>query len=127
MTKWTKVIYLAGAYRGESEYIVEENILLAREWAIKLWYYGFIVFCPHLNTYRFGGAYGLPDSVWLQGDIEILKRCDYLAVLPGLNTLCSSGTRKEIDTAIELNIPIFYLGIDKDLVQLRDYYRVHED
>ncbi len=32
--------------------------------------------CPHKNTAGFGGLPGCSDDMWLQGDLELLRRCD---------------------------------------------------
>jgi hypothetical protein len=118
--KWTKIIYLAGPYRAETEYLVSKNIAAAREIAVELWGSGFVVICPHLNTAMFGGALGLPDDVWLVGDLVIVRRCDLLVVLPGWRF--SNGTKKEIEVAREIGIPVYYWENPDDQLFLRHFY-----
>jgi len=47
----------------------------------------------------------VPDEVFLAGDIEILKRCDLVVMVPGWEN--SSGAKEERNVAIEHNIPVF--------------------
>lgn len=60
--------------------------------------------CPHTNMRFFQNA--APDEVWLDGDLELLKRCD--AVLMTDNWKQSSGARAEHDFALSLGLRIFY-------------------
>jgi len=100
-----KVLYLAGPYRAPTLRGIINNIRKAEKVAIALWQAGFAVICPHLNTALFDGV--CDDKVFLEGDLEILKRCDIVVVLPGWED--SEGTRKEIALAEKLGIPILKL------------------
>jgi hypothetical protein len=62
------------------------------------------VICPHKNTALFDGA--ADDSVWLAGDVEILKRCDVVFAMPGWEK--SEGARAEIKEARRLKLEIIY-------------------
>src|SRR5262245_44293226 len=100
-----KVVYTAGPYRdARGPRFIELNIRAAEEVAIQLWQWGYAVICPHANTRHFDGA--APDTVWLEGDLEIIRRVDTMVVLPRWQT--SSGTKAEIALAEKLGIPIFY-------------------
>lgn len=98
-----KVAYVAGPYRAASEWEVVCNIRAAEAVAIDLWRMGFAVICPHKNSALFGGI--ADDSVWLEGDLEILHRCDLLVTVP--RWLESSGARAEVDWALRWGIPVF--------------------
>ena len=99
-----KIIYIAGAYRNKTEWGLVENIRHAEREAIKLWQQGWVVICPHKNTAFFGGT--CPDNVWLEGDIEILKRCDAVYMLS--NWQSSIGAKRELEVALENNKEIIY-------------------
>jgi hypothetical protein len=101
-----RVFYVAGPYRSNTEWGLVENIRQAEYVASLLWSWGFAVISPHKNTAHFGGIHGLNDDVWLKGDLEILKRCDMVVVLPGWEN--SSGTKEEIELAKENHMPIYY-------------------
>lgn len=75
-----KVVYVAGPYRSETIWGVRQNILAAEARALDLWRAGWAVICPHKNTAFFDGA--ASDDVWLKGDMEILRRCDAISLLP---------------------------------------------
>lgn len=98
-----KIAYVAGPFRGPNAWEIEQNIRRAEEVSLEVWRTpGWCAICPHTNSRFFQGA--APDSVWLEGDIEILRRCDALVLAP--NWSKSSGTRAEVRVAIELKIPI---------------------
>lgn len=99
-----KVAYIAGKYRDKYASGIHDNIEKARAVAVEYWKKGFAVICPHLNTAYFDGA--CDDNVWLEGDIEILKRCDVLVVLPSWEE--SLGTKAEIKIAEEYGVEIIY-------------------
>lgn len=98
------VIYIAGPFRGKNSWEMECNIRRAEERALEAWNIpGVAVICPHTNTRFFQGA--APDEVWLDGDLEILLRCDVVLLTPDWQR--SSGARAEVDFARQNNIPVF--------------------
>ncbi len=98
-----KVVYLAGPYRSDTEYGVHRHIQNAERLALEVWQLGAVCLCPQKNTAYFGGA--LPDSVWLEGDLELLRRSDAVLVVP--NSDGSVGTANEIALASKSGIPVF--------------------
>lgn len=79
-----RVAYIAGPYRDpRGAYYVRQNIRVAEEAALALWRAGFAVICPHMNTALFDGA--ADDAVWLAGDLEIIKRCDFVVMVGDWN------------------------------------------
>lgn len=98
-----KLAYVAGPFRGANSWEMEQNIRQAETLALELWRQGFAVICPHTNTRFYQGA--APDDVWLQGDLEMLRRCDCLVLMPDWSR--SVGARTEAKFAQEHNIPVF--------------------
>ena len=101
-----RVIYVAGRYHSSCEWELEGFIRQAEDASLRLWRDGWSVICPHKNTAHFGGALGIPDSTWLEGDIEILKRCDAIYMLS--NWKESSGAKEELKIAEQLGLEIYY-------------------
>lgn len=102
-----KVIYIAGAYRDRrGEWFVRQNIRRAEAAAEFVWQHGAVALCPHKNTAGFGGLPGCPDDTWLQGDLELLKRCDAVWMLTGWKD--SAGASVERDFAVDNGIPVLY-------------------
>ena len=97
-----KLAYVAGPYRAATEYQLVQNIRTAESLALELWKAGFAVLCPHKNTAHWGGA--CPDAVWLDGDIEMLSRCDL--VVTTKNWQKSEGARAEVMFASANGIPV---------------------
>lgn len=102
------LVYVAGPIRPKNGQTLEGNLQAAKDIALELWKDGLAVICPHANT-------DLPISVadkaceeatWLNGDLEMVARCDAVVVCPGWET--SSGTKGEIDFAKSREIPIYY-------------------
>lgn len=89
------VVYIAGPFRGVDHWAIHQNVRSAEALALEVWRAGAVAICPHLNTEHFQGS--LPDDVWLEGDLEILGRCDAVLLAPRWET--SSGTRAEIEYA----------------------------
>ena len=98
-----KVIYIAGPFRGSNSWEIEQNIRRAETLNLEVWRAGAVAICPHTNTRFFQGA--APDSVWLEGYLEVVRRCDALIYL--FNSEDSSGTQTEIKAAKEYLMPIF--------------------
>ncbi len=98
-----KLIYVAGPFRADNAWDIEQNIRRAEECALGLWRMGAAVICPHTNTRFFHGA--ADDSIWLNGDLEILRRCD--AVYMVLRWERSSGARAEKEEAEKHGLKVF--------------------
>lgn len=101
-----KVVYVAGPYRAGTAYQVEQNINAARAVALEWWRRGWVAICPHANTAHFDGE--LPDQVWLDGDKELVRRCDALALVEGWDR--STGALGELGVALKLGIPVYKPG-----------------
>lgn len=98
-----RVIYVSGKYRGKDENEVFENIVRAREVAVKLWLDGWGVICPHTNSFFMGSKLG--DKMFIEGDLEILRRSDAIYMLKGWEQ--SEGARLEYNCAVELGLEIY--------------------
>lgn len=96
------IIYISGKYSGN----IEENIEIARKVAIELWEKGYSVVCPHLNTVHFELDCKCVYEDYINGDLEILARCDAIIMLQGWNG--SNGATMEKEFAKSLGIPIYY-------------------
>jgi hypothetical protein len=97
------VVYVAGPFRGKDSWEMENNIRRAEALALEVWREGMAALCPHANTRFFQGA--APDTTWLEGDLELLRRCD--AVLLTRDWARSVGAREEKRFAESLGIPCF--------------------
>jgi len=97
------IVYVAGAYRADTESGVYHNIQKARRVAEQLWAKGWPTICPHLNSAYMGGV--APDEVFLQGGLLMLERCDRVVLVPGW--IDSAGTRAEIAHARARGLPVF--------------------
>jgi hypothetical protein len=104
-----RLVYIAGPYRAETEAGVRHNVWNASIVAERVWKLGACAVCPHLNTAFFGGI--VEDQAFLDGDIELLKRCDAVMLVAGWAR--STGTQGEVKVAQEEGIPVF-----QDIVQL---------
>ena len=107
-----KVIYIAGPFRGPNHWAIAENIRNAERAALEVWRMGAAAICPHANTAHFQDA--APDDIWLKGDLEILRRCDGILMLPTYKE--SKGATAEMQEALTLGMPVFF-----DHTQLKDW------
>jgi hypothetical protein len=97
-------VYIAGKFRGPDSWAMEQNIRAAETLALEVWRLGAAALCPHTNTRFYQGA--APDQVWLDGDLELLRRCDALLTVD--NWLDSVGAREEVRFARAAGIPVFH-------------------
>lgn len=113
--------YTAGPYRAPTIWGVVQNIRAAEAVAVELWRLGFGVICPHKNTALLDGANGgdaFGDAdVWLKGDLEMLRRCDFVVMLPGWER--SHGAMAERDFAVKRGIPVYYWPEDRQALERR--------
>ncbi len=106
-----KVVYVAGPFRSvnpngrSNSWGVQSNVMRAMALALEVWKLGHAAVCPHSNTMFFQDADGCVDDVWLNGDLEILKRCDAVLMTPDYER--SSGARAERDEALRVGLPVF--------------------
>lgn len=99
-----RVVYIAGPFRGPDHWAIAENIRRAERLAFEVWRLGAAALCPHLNTIHYQGS--LPDRVWLDGDLEMLARCDAVLLTP--DWAQSVGATAERAHAIGVGVPVFY-------------------
>jgi len=99
-----KVIYVAGAFRADSSWRIEQNVRRAEEAALKLWKEGWAVICPHTMTRFYQDE--CPDDVWLDGCMALLFVSDAAYFLKGWQG--SLGSIKEHEFAKELELDIIY-------------------
>ena len=104
-----EVIYVAGPYRAETEWELEQNIRDAEDATVRLVRAGYAVVCPHKNTAHLGGA--APDEVWLKMYLAILERCDSLYLLKKWRR--STGTVREWKRALAKGLKIYEEGINE--------------
>lgn len=100
-----RVIYVAGAYRSKSLNKIWENINHAMRQSRKLWLAGWAVICPHANT-AFMDEMPKTDDMFINGDLEILKRCDAIYMLQGWEN--SVGATGEFNLAMELGLEVYF-------------------
>lgn len=99
-----RLVYIAGPFRGSHAWEIECNIRRAETLALGVARMpGLFPVCPHTMGRYYSGA--APDEVWLEGDLELLRRCDAVLLVPGWER--SSGTRAEVAEAHRLSIPVF--------------------
>lgn len=120
-----RLIYIAGPYRstnpdGKSNaWGVQQNVMRAMARALEVWRRGHAAVCPHANTMFFQDADGCADSVWLEGDVEILRRCDAVMTVDGWQQ--SKGATAEVLIATKGGKPII------DSVNSLEIYLAHQD
>jgi hypothetical protein len=110
-----RVAYIFGPYRAATEYGVLQNVRASENLAAQLWSMRCPAISPHMNTGFFGGL--ASDQTWLDGTLELLRRCDYLVGLPGWSK--STGSIGEVREALRLGKPVFKPDVPTAVI--RDY------
>lgn len=110
-----KVFYIAGPYRADNPRKILENIRAAEAVAIEVWKSGNVALCPHLNSRFMDGI--CDDFVFLEGAIELMKRCDAVILVPGWEK--SKGALAEVEMARKLNIHVYDRAITKTIPTIK--------
>lgn len=124
-----RVVYLAHKIRDPRGIWYQfQNHRTAEKIAMELWNMDLAVICPGKNTEHFDGA--APDHVWLNGDLEIVSRCDAVIMAPDWRT--SRGAIDERKHAMALQIPIFEWETEREEIEefakegmIHDHLRPH--
>jgi hypothetical protein len=103
-----KLVYIVGPLRDPSCYQVMQNIMSAREWALRVAECGAMPICPHTNTGSLYGAATVSEDHWLEGNLVILGRCDGAFFLPKWRG--SDGAQKERAFCVRQGIVTFEVG-----------------
>jgi hypothetical protein len=101
------LIYIAGSYRALSPALIAANIRRAEETALIVASFGAYPVCPHLNTgLQFNGIGS--DQMYLEGTMELMRRCDAVLLVNGDVTVSSSiGTAAELLEAKRMQKNVF--------------------
>ena len=106
------VVFISGPYRSNKGiYGVAENIERAKQVAMKYWKQGSAVICPHLNSAFMDGV--VSDRIFLEGDKEILKRCDFIVMMQGWEK--SAGASAELKEARKLKKKVIFDNVGTEL------------
>jgi hypothetical protein len=104
MTK-LPVIYIAGAFRAPTPWDLAGNVRAARSAGLDVARAGAMPCVPHAIGEHFHGQ--LTDAFWLEGALELLRRCDAVYVFNPRHLETSAGTRDEEAEARRLGLPVF--------------------
>lgn len=104
------LIFICGPYRAATAWAREQNVRLAEDVAAEVVRLGAFPVCPHSNTRPYfeglaSGDRAEDDEFWLSGTLELLRRCDAVATVPGWER--SSGAIAEVEEAERIGIPVF--------------------
>lgn len=99
-----RVVYVAGPFRGPTAWDIAENVRDAERAAMQVARLGAMPLVPHANTAHFHGT--LTDAFWLEGTLELLRRCDAVYVYDPRRAQKSAGTQGELAEAFRLAIPV---------------------
>lgn len=102
-------VYIAGAYSADNVITILDNMREGMRMATRVLLAGFAPFCPWLD-YQFQlmlrNYERLSVEDYYEYSLAWLDASDVMFVLP--NSENSKGTKKEIEYAVENNIPIVY-------------------
>lgn len=119
MSKKRSIVYLSGPYRdvdGITGFDRNTNARRAWDVAVNMWRAGYVVICPHMNTFDMETPMEDDftdkelEDIFIGGDLLIIDKCDAVVMLPGWEM--SMGAKMERDHALRNNIPVWYWGGD---------------
>ena len=117
-----KVVYIAGPFMADTAWEIEQNCRRAEMIALNVWRAGAIAVCPHAMNRHYVGT--LAEKIWLDGGLELLRRCDAVVLADGWRT--SHGAKEEAREAARRAIAIFYARPD-DLLPALFYRWLNDD
>lgn len=103
-----KMVYVAGAMSSDNLPTMLQNIRRGVKMGAKCLEAGFAPFVPHLDIFfqlMEGEELKAEKQDFYDYSMEILTRCNYVVVCEKSEN--SYGTKKEIEKANELGIPVF--------------------
>lgn len=98
-----RLVYIAGPFRGPSNWAVCENVRAAERIGLEVAKLGAFPVIPHANTAHFDGL--LTAQFWLDGTMALLRRCDAIVMVPGWER--SQGSCHEYADARDRDVPVF--------------------
>lgn len=99
-----KLIYVAGPFRGETDWDIAQNVRYAETLGYEVMELGHMPVVPHSMTRNYHGE--RDDAWWLAGTLELMRRCD--GVLLTYDWQDSEGARAEVKEASRLGLPLFF-------------------
>jgi hypothetical protein len=96
-----KLVYVAGPFRATTAWGIAENVRSAERVGLEVARAGSMPLIPHANTAHFHGE--CTDDFWIEGTLELLRRCDAAVFLPGWHH--STGSRGEWAECVRLGMP----------------------
>ncbi len=112
-------IYVAGPFRGENAWVVENNIREAEQIGFAVARFGGNPLIPHTMFRYWDGT--LTDEFWLRATKEWLRVCD--AAVFSWRWESSVGSRGEYEEAGQLKIPTLVLESHNWTWALEDWMR----
>lgn len=112
-----QVVYLAGPYRPYfddqgTRHGIAENVRTAGRAGIQVWQRGYVALVPHTLTYldpprqrKDGGIAGVAPEVFIAGDLELVRRSDFVVMLPEWRY--SRGASDERAFALEIGKDVY--------------------
>lgn len=96
------LVYIAGPFRSDNGWQLRCRIHAAEQAAAAVVEMGAMPVTPHSIGANFDKTG--TDELWLDGTLELMRRCDVVLVLPGYEK--SQGTQQEIAEARRLGKPL---------------------
>lgn len=112
-----KLVYVAGPFRAPTPWDVEQNIRVAEGVGLRVALAGLMPLIPHTNTRFFDGQ--CTAQFWIDGTMEMLKRCDAIVLCPGW--MQSEGSRGEWEYAKSVSMPIYDLNEKSPLIDFETW------
>lgn len=113
------VFYIAHRYRADTINQVYQHVQEARACAADIWKAGGCALAPTMNSALMDGV--APDATFLEGGLELLRRCDAIVVVVD-GDLFSSGVVAEVEEAKRRKMPVYFWAEEGDGAEIVQKY-----
>jgi hypothetical protein len=100
-----RLIYVAGKFTAPTREGVQQNIRHAETVGLEVCKLGLFPVVPHCNTSHANYESLQPYTFWIEGTLELLRRCDAIVMVPGWEE--SRGAKGELLEAQRIGLPVF--------------------
>jgi nucleoside 2-deoxyribosyltransferase len=117
MTTGIPLIYVAGPFSASTRARVDDNIVHAVAYGLRVARAGGMPVVPHANTAHPDYEHAQSYEFWVKATAKLMTRCDGVLLIP--DWVLSRGACGERELAIKIGLPVFDFPAELDNAEAR--------